>query len=67
MLKLSQVYTDGCNHGPRYFDSYKLGKLRGTRHIGRNSAVKSSQLSRAGQYKKSVQYDFKFTPVYSGT
>ena len=28
-----------------------------------NSAVKFIQLSRAGQYKKCVQYDFKFTTV----
>ena len=40
------------------------GKLRGTRHTGRNNAVKFSQLSLAGQCKKCVQYDFKFTPVY---
>ena len=29
----------------RHFVSDKKGKLRGTRHKGRNSAVKSSQLS----------------------
>ena len=34
-------------------------------HKGQNSAVKSSQLSWAGQYKKWVQYDFKFTLEYS--
>ena len=31
--------------------------------VGRNSSVKFSQLSWPGQYKKCVQYDFKFTPV----
>ena len=46
------------------FGWYKPGKLWGTLHKGRNSAVQSSQLSLAGQYKKCVQYDFKFTPVY---
>ena len=49
----------------RHFGSYEPGKLRGTPHKGRNSAVKSSQLSWAGQHKKCVQYDFKFTSVYS--
>ena len=39
-------------------------KLRRTRSKGRNSAVQSSQLSWMGQYKKCVQYDFKFTTVY---
>ena len=38
--------------------------FRETRHIGRYNAVQSSQLIRAGQYNKCVQYDFKFTPVY---
>ena len=32
---------------------------------GRYSAVKSSKLSWAGQYKKCVQYDFKYTVEYS--
>ena len=49
----------------RHFGSYKESKLRETRLKGRNSAVKSSQLSWAGQYKMCVQYDFKFTSVYS--
>ena len=44
----------------RHFGSYKPDKHRETRHKGRNSAVKSSQLNWAGQYKKWVQYDFKF-------
>ena len=48
-----------------HFGSYMPVKLRGTQHKGRNSAVKSSQLSWAGQYKKFVQYDFKFTSVPS--
>ena len=47
-----------------YFGSYMPGKLRGTRHNSRNSAVQSNQPSWTGQYKKGVQYDFKFTPVY---
>ena len=34
----------------RHFGSYKPGKLIETRDNGRNSAVKSSRLSRAGQY-----------------
>ena len=49
----------------RHFGSDMPGKLRGTRHKGRNSAVQSRHLSWAGQCKKCVQYDFKFTPVYS--
>ena len=49
----------------RHFGSYKPGKLRGTKHKGRNSAVQSSQFSWAGQYKKCVQYDFQFTLEYS--
>ena len=47
----------------RHFGSTEPGKLRGTRHKGRNSAVKSNQLSFAGQYKKFVQYNFKLTLV----
>ena len=43
----------------------KKGKLRGRRHKGRNSAVQCSKLSWTGQYNKCVQYDFRFTPVYS--
>ena len=46
--------------------SYKQSKLKITRLKGRYSAVLSSQLSWAWeQYKKCVQYDFKFTSVYS--
>ena len=41
-----------------HFGSYNPGKLRGTLHKGRNSAVKSSPLTWAGQYKKCVQYNF---------
>ena len=48
----------------RHFGSYKLGKLRGTWYKDRNSAVQSSQRRWAGQYKKYVQYDFKFASVY---
>ena len=42
----------------------QTGKLRWTRHKGRNSAVQSIQLTWTGQYKKYVQYKFKFT-MYS--
>ena len=49
----------------RHFGSYKPGELRKIWHKGLISAVKSSQLSWAGQYKKCVQYDFKFTLEYS--
>ena len=48
----------------RPFGSYRLGKHRGTWHKGQNSLVKSSEPSWAGKFKKCVQYDFKFTPVY---
>ena len=44
-----------------HFGPYKQNELKGTRHQGRNSTVRSSQLSWAGLYKKCVQYDFKFT------
>ena len=47
------------NYCSRHFGSYKESKLRGTQRKGRYSAVKSSQLSWARQYKKGVQYDFK--------
>ena len=49
----------------RHFGSYKQSKLRGTRRIGRFSAVKSSQLSCAGQDKKCKQYNIKLTLEYS--
>ena len=49
----------------RYFGSHKQSKLRGTQCKGRNSVVKSSQVSWAGQYKKCVQHDFKFSSEYS--
>ena len=49
----------------RHFGSYKERKLRKTRCKGRYSAVTSSQLSWAGQYKMCVQYDFKSSSVYS--
>ena len=49
----------------RYFGVYKQSKLRGTQRKSRYNVVKSSQLSWAGQYKKCVQYDFKFTSEYS--
>ena len=43
----------------------KKGKLRRTRYKGRNSTVHSIQLTWTGQYKKCVQYDFRFTSIYS--
>ena len=58
-INLSILLSISC-----HFGSYKLGKLRETRHKGRNSTVNQCQHFRAGQYKKCVQYDFKFTPVY---
>ena len=42
-----------------------MGKLRGLRHKGWISAVQSSQSWWRGQCKKGVQYDFKFTLIYS--
>ena len=42
-------------HTSLQFLSYKVGKLRGTQHKSQNSAVKSSHLSRTGQYIKCVQ------------
>ena len=42
-------------------------KQEGAGHNGQNSALQSSQLSWSGQYQKCVQYDIKFTPVYSDT
>ena len=44
-LKINQIIE-------RLFGSNQRSKLRGTRSKSRNSAVKSSQLRRAGQYKK---------------
>ena len=49
----------------RHFGSYQESKLSVARRKGRYSAVKSSQHSWAGQYKKCVQYDFLFTSEYS--
>ena len=42
-----------------------MDKLRGLRHKGRISAAQSSQSRWTGQYKKCVQYDFKFTSIHS--
>ena len=50
----------------RHFGSFKQSKHRGTLRRVRCSAVKSSQLSLAGQYKMCVQFDFNFTSEYSG-
>ena len=47
-----------------FFHISRVNSKEGKRHKGRNSAVQSSLLSWAGQYKKCVQYNFKFTPVY---
>ena len=49
------------SHVSCHFSLYQQSKLSLTQRNGRYSAVKSSQLSRAGQYKKSVQYNFQFT------
>ena len=46
------IREDNYEVNPRHFGSYKSGKLRGKGHKGQNSAVKSIQLSWAGQYKK---------------
>ena len=52
-----------------HFGLYKESKLRGTQRksLCIQHAVKSSQLIWTGQYKKCVQYNFKFPPVYSDT
>ena len=57
--------SDNINDISRHFVSYTQSKLRGKKRKGRYSEVKSSQLSWAGQYKKCVQYDFKFSSEYS--
>ena len=49
----------------RHFGPYEESKLNVRQRKGRYSAVKSSQLSWAGQYKKCVQYDFPFTSEYN--
>ena len=50
----------------RHFSSYQQSKFCVTQRNGRYSAVKSSKLSWAGQYKKCVQYNYQFTSEYSG-
>ena len=40
----------------RHFGQDKPGKLRGTRHKGRNNALKSSQSRWTGQYTKCIQF-----------
>ena len=40
---------------------YTQSKLKGTQRKGRYYEVKSSELSWAGQYKKYLQYDLRFT------
>ena len=49
----------------RHFGLYKESKLRGTQRKGGYNALKSSQHSWAGQCKKCVQYEFKFTSEHS--
>ena len=49
----------------RHFGSYQQSELSVTHCKGRYSAVKSSQLSWAGPYKKCEQYNFQFTLEYS--
>ena len=61
----SNICSEELANNSGRFGLYKQSKLRRTRRKGRNSAVKSSQLSWAGQNKKCVEYDFKFTSVYS--
>ena len=48
----------------RHFGLYQESKLSVTQRKGRYGAVKSSQLSWTGQYKKCVQYYFQFTLEY---
>ena len=48
-----------------HFGLYQQCKLIVTQRKGRTSAIQSSQLSWAGQYKKCVQYDFQFSSKYS--
>ena len=48
-----------------HFGSYQNSNLSVKQHKGRYSAVKSSQLSWARQYKKCVQYNLQYTPEYS--
>ena len=45
----------------------KVGSMQYSpeRHKGRISAVQSRQSKWTGQYKKCVQYDFKFTSIYT--
>ena len=50
-------------YSPNHAILVHIGRVR--QRKGRNSAVKSSQLSWAGQYNKCVQYDFQYTSEYS--
>ena len=49
----------------RHFGSYQQSKISVAQRKGQYSAVQSSQLSWAGQYKKCVWYNFQFTLEYS--
>ena len=49
---------------PSNLGPYKRGKLRGTRHKCRNSAINPASLVGQDSTKKCVQYEFKFTQVY---
>ena len=60
------VYIDFV-YVSRHVGSYNMGKLRGLRHKGRISAAQSSYSKWTGQYKKCVQYDLKFTSIYTNT
>ena len=66
---MEKLHSKGhnCNTDiTRHFVEDITGKLRGTGRKGLNSPVHGPvNLSAAGQYKICVQYDFKFTPVYS--
>ena len=61
-LVLHAVYSE---YTARHFGSNQQSKLSVTQRKGRYSAVKSSQLIWAEQYKKCVQYDFQLTLEYS--
>ena len=62
------LFNEGEKDSVFNLDSYKPGTPRGRRQKrSKQCGVKSSQHSGAGQYKKCVQYDFRFTSVYKCT
>ena len=65
LIVLGQRYGARYEDSARYFGLKKQSNLKGIGRKSRYSAVKSSQLSWSGQYKKCAQYNFKFTSVYS--